>query len=152
VYDFFLLDRHFDQMTAAAVELGDELVNAVPDLPGANSAYQIVFHCCGMLEWWTRAAILGLDVDRDRDAEFVATGTVAQLTARVDEVRAQFLTDLERIDPSAPLRGDPSAEYQGTPIGETAGGALMHVFEELAQHHGHLELTRDLVLSDRHGQ
>ena len=152
MYGYFLLDRHFDEMTTAAAELGDELVNVVPDLPGANSAYQIVFHCCGMLEWWTRAAILGLEVDRDRDAEFVATGTVAQLTARVDQVRAQFVADLEQIDLSAPLRGDPSEEYRGTPIGETAGGALMHVFEELAQHHGHLDVTRDLVLSGQRGQ
>ena len=152
MYGYFLLERHFDEMTAAAAGLGDDLVNVVPGLPSANSAYQIVFHCCGMLEWWTRAAILGLDVDRDRDAEFVATGTVAQLTARVAEVRAQFLADLDRIDPSAPLSGDPSEEYQGTPIGETSGGALMHVFEELAQHHGHLDLTRDLVLAAQHGQ
>ena len=152
MYDYFLIDRHFDEMTASAVELGDELINVVPDLPGANSAYQIVFHCCGMLEWWTRAAILGLDVDRDRDAEFVASGTVAQLTSRVDQVRAQAVRDLQQIDPAAPLRGDPSEEYRRTPIGETAGGALMHVFEELAQHHGHLDVTRDLVLSGQRGQ
>ena len=139
-------------MAATAIGLGDELINVVPDLPGANSAYQIVFHCCGMLEWWTRAAILGLDVDRDRDAEFVARGTVAQLTARVDLVRAQFVDDLAQIDLSAPLRGDPSEEYRGTPIGDSAGGALMHVFEELAQHHGHLDVTRDLVVSGQRGQ
>jgi hypothetical protein len=152
VQDYFLLQRHFDPMVAMAVELGDELVNAVPDLSGANSAYQIVFHCCGMLEWWTGSAILGLDVDRDRDAEFVARGTVAQLTSRADEVRAQVVHDLELIDPAAPLKGEPSADYRGTPIDDTAGGALMHVFEELAQHHGHLELTRDLVLSGQRGQ
>jgi hypothetical protein len=145
-YGNFLLERHFDRMTAAAAELGDDLVNEVPDLPGANSAYQIVIHCCGMLEWWTRFAILGLDVDRDRDAEFVATGSVAQLMARVDAVRAQFVADLDLIDPAAALRGDPSAEYQDTPIGRSAGGVLMHVFEELAQHHGHLDLTRDLLV------
>ena len=152
MYEFFLLERHLDQMSAAAAELGDDLVNVAPGPPGANSAYQIVFHCCGMLEWWTRAAILGLEVDRDRDAEFVATGTVAQLTARVAAVRTQCVSDLARIEPDAPLRGDPSAEYQGTPIGETAAGALMHVFEELAQHHGHLDVTRDLVLSGQRGQ
>ena len=152
MHGYFLLERHFDSMTAAAIELGDDLVNQVPRLPGANSAYQIVIHCCGMLEWWTRSAILGLAVDRDRDAEFVASGTVAQLTARADQVRAQFVADLERIDPDAPLRGDPSPEYYGTPLGESARGVLMHVFEELAQHHGHLDLTRDLVVSAQRGQ
>jgi hypothetical protein len=33
----------------------------------------------------------------------------------------------------------------GTPIGASARGVLLHVLEELAQHHGHLEITRDLV-------
>jgi hypothetical protein len=152
MYEYFLLERHFDEMSAAAAGLGDALVNVVPDLPGANSAYQIVFHCCGMLEWWSRAAILGLDVERDRDAELVASGTVAQLTARVEQVRARFVADLRTIDPSAPLRGDPSAGYHDTPIGQSVAGALMHIFEELAQHHGHLDLTRDLVLERQHGQ
>jgi len=152
MFAYFMLEGHFDQMSAEAAELGDELVNVVPDLPGANSAYQIVFHCCGMLEWWTHAAILGLDVERDRDAEFVASGTVAQLTARVDQVRAQFIKDLEHMDLDAPLLGNPSSDYADTPIGQSTRGALMHVFEELAQHHGHLELTRDLVLAGQRGQ
>jgi hypothetical protein len=152
MHEYFLLERHFDRMTAAAAELGDELVNAVPELPGANSAYQIVVHCCGMLEWWSRAAILGLDVDRDRDAEFEARGTVAEMLARAGAVRTQFVADLARIDPAAALKGEPSPQYRETPIGESAAGVLMHVFEELAQHHGHLELTRDLVLSGERGQ
>ena len=152
MYEYFLLQRHYDEMTSIVADMDDESVNAIPDLPGANSAYQIVFHCCGMLEWWTRSAILGLDVDRDRDAEFVATGPVSELLARVASVRERFVADLTAIDPAAPLRGDPSDEYQGTPLADNAAGVLLHVLEELAQHHGHLELTRDLVLSGRHGQ
>src|SRR4051794_190717 len=105
VHEYFLLERHFDRMTAMAAALGDELVNAVPDLPGANSAYQIVVHCCGMLEWWSRTAILGLDVDRDRDAEFEARGTVAEMLARVGAVRTRFVADLARIDPASALKG-----------------------------------------------
>lgn len=132
-------------MAAIVAELGDDLVNVRPPLPGGNSAYQIVFHCCGMLEWWTREATLGVDVGRDRDAEFVAAGSVADLLARLDDVRRQLRADLEAIDLDMPLRGDPSDHYRGTPIGATAHGVLLHVFEELAQHHGHLELTRDLV-------
>jgi hypothetical protein len=152
MFDYFLLDRHLDKMATIVAEMDDDSVNARPDLPGANSPYQIVFHCCGMLEWWTRAAILGLPVDRDRNAEFVASGTVSQLTARANAVRAQLVADLESIDLDAPLRGDPSAEYVGTPIAHGAGGALLHVLEELAQHHGHLEITRDLVTARIHGQ
>jgi len=145
---WYLVDRHLDRMLSIATELGDDQLNVVPSLPGANSAYQIVFHCCGMLEWWTREAVLGVDVGRDRDGEFEASGTVAELTARVDGVRRQLRADLQLIDIDGPLRGDPSDHYQGTPIARSARGVLLHVLEELAQHHGHLEITRD-VLSRR---
>ena len=131
-------------MLEIAESLGDERVNVVPELPGANSAYQLVFHCCGMLEWWTRESILGRPVHRDRAAEFAATGTVASLQARVRQVIEQLDEDLPLIDLDAPLRG-PYADYGGTPIAASARGALLHVLEELAQHHGHLEITRDLV-------
>jgi hypothetical protein len=148
-WQFFLVERHLDEMTAIADGLGDALVNVRPDLPGANSAYQLVVHCCGMLEWWTHSVILGLRVDRDRPGEFVATGTLAQLHARVQQVKAQLREDCPGIDLGAPLRDDPSDEYAATPIGGSAWGALMHVFEELAQHHGQLELTRDAIGTKR---
>jgi hypothetical protein len=147
---WFLVDRHLDRMAAIASDLGDELVNFTPELPGANSPYQLVLHCCGMIEWWTRSAILGKPVDRDRDAEFKAWGEVTTLLRRVESVRAQLLRDLATVDLDAPLQGEPSAHYIGTPIGASARGVLLHVLEELAQHHGHLEITRDLAhrLSD----
>jgi hypothetical protein len=142
--EHFFIERHLQRMTDIVAELGDDLANTVPDLPGANSAYAIVVHCCGMLEWWTRAGVKGLSVDRDRDAEFVAHGTVDALRARVQQVTAQLSADLAAIDPGAPLRGD-AGHYGGTPVGANARGALLHILEELAQHHGHLELTRDVV-------
>jgi len=132
-------------MLEIAESLGDDRINVVPDLPGANSAYQLVFHSSGMLEWWTREAILGRPVGRDRAAEFEASGTVEQLRARVEQVVAQLAEDMPQIALDAPLRG-PYADYGGTPIAESARGALLHVLEELAQHHGHLEITRDIVL------
>jgi hypothetical protein len=146
---FFLIERHLASMLDIVVALGDELANVVPDLPGANSPYQLVFHSCGMLEWWTRESMLGDPVDRDRDDEFTASGTVEQLRARVEHVTGQLVVDLPRIDFDAPLRG-PYADYGGTPIAASAGGAMLHVLEELAQHHGHLEITRDLLLARQH--
>jgi hypothetical protein len=144
---WYLLDRHLDPMTAIADDLGDELLNVVPDLPGANSAYQVLIHCCGMLEWWTRHAVLGERVDRHRDAEFVASGDLASLHRRVDAVRAQVVADLARTDVDAAPIGALSGKDLGTPLAASAHGVLQHVLEELAQHHGHLEITRDLVTS-----
>ena len=143
---FFLIERHLEPMLEIVTTLGDSLANRRPGLAGANSPYQLVVHCCGMLEWWSREAILGEPVGRDRAAEFVATGSVEDLRARVEQVSQQLRADLARTDLDAPLRGDP-ADYAGTPIGATARGALLHALEEFAQHHGHLEITRDALLA-----
>ena len=132
-------------MLDIVADLGDERANSAPDLPGANTPFQLVFHCCGMLEWWTRESMLGEPVDRDRAAEFTAKGSVEELRLRVEQVIWQLQDDLTRIDLDAPLRsGHP--DYAGTPIAASARGALLHVLEELAQHHGHLEITRDALL------
>jgi hypothetical protein len=148
---YFLVDRHLEPMTAIVERLGDELANTVPALPGANSPYQLVVHCCGVVEWWTRQVVLGVPVERDRDAELTGSGSVVDLRRRVDEVLEHLRTDLTRIDPDAALRGDPAPDYVGTPIGSTARGVLLHMLEELAQHHGHLEITRDVILRSRDG-
>ena len=84
-------------MLEIAESLGDDRVNVVPDLPGGNSAYQLVFHCCGMLEWWTRESILGQPVGRDRAAEFTATGTVAQRLGDLEHRREMPLDQEEMV-------------------------------------------------------
>jgi hypothetical protein len=142
---FFLIERHLAPMLDIVADLGDTLDNTAPDLPGANTPYQLVFHSCGMLEWWIRESILGVPVGRDRAAEFTASGTFARLRARVEQVVRQLAEDLPRIDLDAPLRGG-CGDYAGTPIAASARGALLHVLEELAQHHGHLQITRDVLL------
>ena len=142
---FFLIERHLRPMLDIVAELGDEVANTAPDLPGANTPFQLVFHSCGMLEWWTREAILGETVGRDRDAEFAAKGSIDDLRLRVEQVVWQLQDDLGRIDLDAPLRGT-HADYSGTPIAASARGAMLHVLEELAQHHGHLEITRDVLV------
>ena len=134
-------------MLDIVADLGNGLANTAPGLPGANTPYQLVFHCCGMLEWWTHEVALGQPVGRDRDGEFTATGTVEQLRARVEQVVSRLELDLPAIDLGASPVGRPSDHYVGTPIADTNRGVLLHVLEELAQHHGHLELTRDLLVA-----
>ena len=141
---FFLIDRHLRPMLDIAAGLGDELANTAPDLPGANTPFQLVFHCCGMLEWWTREAILGETVGRDRSGEFTAKGSIDDLRTRVEQVAWQLQDDLDHVDPDAPVRVV-HPDYAGTPVAASARGALLHVLEELAQHHGQLEITRDLL-------
>ena len=88
------VERAFDGMVAIAEQLGDELVNVNPDLEGANSAYVIITHCIGVTDWWVGLMIAGRPVLRDRDAEFLAEGTVAELREAVSALLDRFQADL----------------------------------------------------------
>ena len=143
----WFVDDCLDAMTGILEALGDELANSRPGLPGANAPYAIVTHCLGVLEFWGGAMVAGREIHRDRDAEFVATGAVAELRKRVQDARERFFTDLDALSardaPAAPV----PEEDRELPFGQNQAGVLMHVFHELAQHLGQLELTRDLLLA-----
>jgi hypothetical protein len=141
----YFVDRALDGMAEVLTDLGDELANQRPDLAGANSAYVITFHCLGVLEFWVGHLVAGRPVERDRDAEFVASGPVSELVARIPVAKEQLRADLDGVEPTAPLRFEPPGPYLVTRAELTQSGALQHVYEELAQHLGQLELTRDLV-------
>ncbi|SDP21960.1 Protein of unknown function [Pedococcus dokdonensis] len=136
-------DEALVAMRDLVVELGDDLANRRPELPGANSPFAILTHCLGVTARWASTVNLGEVVPRDRDAEFTATGEVAALAADTDRVRASLRDWVARTDVAAPPRR-PTTPRQDW-YAATAGGVLMHVYEELAQHRGQLELTRDVL-------
>jgi hypothetical protein len=136
-----------DQMVAALRRLGDERVNGRPDLPGANAPFAIVTHCLGVLEFWGGATVAGRTITRDREAEFRATGRVEELVERVDAARRQLATDVAGLVPSDPVRFPAAPDGADLPYGRTQGAVLLHILEELYQHLGQLELTRDILLA-----
>jgi hypothetical protein len=140
------VDNAIGAMRSIVTELGDELVNERPDLPGANSAYVILTHCAGVMSHWGGHAIAGRVVQRDRAAEFVASGTVADLLETVAAGRDQLGRDLATLDSADPPRGAPDPEDVDLPLGRSQGAVAMHIYEELSQHLGQLELTRDIVV------
>ncbi|MEV4597034.1 DUF664 domain-containing protein [Amycolatopsis sp. NPDC049253] len=142
----YLVDRALDGMAATLTELGDELVNTRPEAAGTNSPYAIVTHCLGVMAFWGGQVVAGRDVARDRAAEFEAAGPVAPLVERMRAVRQRFGADVAACTPAAPPKGEVPPKYRDTPIGAAQGVALLHVYEELAQHRGHLDLTRDVLL------
>lgn len=133
-------------MVEIAAELGDSLVNEKPPLEGANSAYAIVTHCIGVTDWWVGLMIAGRPVARDRDAEFVAEGTVAKLREAVSALLDRFENDLALMVSESPIRHPERLPATSTARDWTQAAALIHTLEELAQHHGHLELSRDILL------
>ncbi|GAB7042209.1 MULTISPECIES: DinB family protein [Catenuloplanes] len=143
----YFAGRALGGMSAIVAELGDELANTTPPLPGANSPFALLTHCVGVADYWSGALVAGRAVPRDRDAEFTATGPVAPLLAEVRALRDRLAADVAGLTGDAPLRGTPPAAYAGPPRTLTRGGALLHVLEELAQHHGQMEILRDALRS-----
>jgi hypothetical protein len=148
----FFLDDALDGMVLIVVDLGDDLANRRPDLPGANSPYSILTHCLGVIEFWGGHAVAGRAFERDRPSEFVASGAVEELVERVSVARAKLGSDLQGLEPYAKPRGELNAEDSASPSGRTQGGVVVHIYEELAQHRGQMEITRDLILAQLSGQ
>jgi hypothetical protein len=140
------VDRAVDQLTGIVTSLGDELANQRPAVAGANSPYAILRHCLGVMEYWGGYVVAGRDVHRDRDAEFTAAGRAADLATAAEHAKRQFRADAQAADPHAAPRA-PHPEMQPDDLElHTQGHALLHVMEELLQHLGHAELTRDVLL------
>jgi len=139
------VESALDQQLAIVAGLGDERSNRRPALEAANSPYAILTHCLGVMEYWAGEVVAGRPIQRDRAAEFQATGTVAELGRRVDAAKAKLRADVATAEPAAPPRVPPPGPPE--PGLTTQGGVLMHIYEELAQHLGQLELTRDVLLA-----
>jgi len=142
-------DKALDGYAAIARQLGDDLVNERPaDVPGANTASGLIAHAAGVISRWGSTVNLGIVVPRDRDAEFAAIGTVDDALALLDAARARLHADARAASPRhPPVNPPPPEDHPG--FDATQGDVLLHVYEELAQHLGQLEVTRDVLLARR---
>ncbi|WP_084499813.1 DUF664 domain-containing protein [Brevibacterium album] len=138
-----LILEKFDALAALTAQLDDGTANTVLAVPGSNSVVQLLVHCCGLLRRWSSTVNLGVTIPRDRDAEFEAEMPVAAALALAAQTRAAFLADIAVTDlAAAPRLPPPDHDDFWT---ATCEGVLLHVLEELSQHLGHAEITRDLV-------
>jgi hypothetical protein len=144
----WFVDRTLDQMVVVLGQLSDEHACEKPELPGANSPYGIVTHCLGVMTSWAGHLVANREVVRDRDTEFSATGTVGELVAKLETVRHQFQADVAVAQLDEPLHFPVSPADADFPFGMRQGAALFHIYEELAQHLGQMEITRDILLSN----
>ena len=55
-------------------------------MPRTNSPFAILTHCVGLTRYFIGTALAGRQVHRDRDAEFRAHGTVAEIRQAVREL------------------------------------------------------------------
>ena len=99
------------------------------------------------MEFWGGQVVAGRAVERDRDAEFRAAGPVAALIEAAQQAKETFRMDAARAGPSAPPRGPRPGMSPDELELLSQGSALLHVLEEVTQHLGQLELTRDVLRS-----
>ena len=144
----YFVDDALDEMVAIVRDLGDVRSNQRPDVPATNTPFALLSHCLGVMECWAGELVAGRTIDRDRDAEFVATGRVDELVQRVDAARRQLRDDLAQLEPEAALRNPPDPEDADLPFGRRQGAALLHLYRELAQHLGQMQGYRDVMTAD----
>lgn len=144
----YFIDESLTDMVKIVTELGDDLANRRPQLAGTNSPYAMLYHCLGVLEFWGGQMVAGRTIQRDRAAEFQARGTVAEITELTRRARDRLVADLGTVDPLAPPRGQVDSTIAQEPMGRTQEAVLLHLVEELARHHGQMELTRDILRAD----
>ncbi len=137
--------RHaFAGMNRVLDRLDDERVNVRPEGWGTNSVAGLIVHCCELSPSWFATPGLGREGERDRDGEFAATATVAELRERI-AVAADLSCALAVEFTAGPTATDhPLRDFM--PGADRSDGALvLHVFEELFQHLGHMEVTADAL-------
>lgn len=142
----------FDAIVAIVAAMDDVTANSTLPVDGSNSPYALLFHCLGAVRRWSSTVNRGITIPRDRDAEFVASGPVAPLIAEAARQRQAFIDDVEAVDldaaPAAPP-ADRAADPQRAIEVATCRAVIVHIIEELAQHLGHLEITRDVLAASQ---
>lgn len=141
----YYVKKALDSMVSILRGLGDDLSNRKAELEGANSPYVILNHCLGVADFWSGQIIAGGTIERDREAEFAATGSVEELAARTEEVFSRLEAVARAADYAAPVRGEVNPNLAGSPIVQSQGAALLHIYEEISQHLGQMEGARDIL-------
>lgn len=114
-------------------------------LEDINTFYALITHLIGSGEWWILSIAAQRPSNRDRPAEFGATGDLTRLRRRADEWLDQthdWLTTLDEADLGRVVH------YVGPNSGEagqaTVAYCLVHAVEHTATHVGHLQLQRQI--------
>ena len=139
-----------ERVTACVDGLNEAQLNWRPPIGGGNSLYVIATHTLGNARAFVLGIACGQPLERDRPAEFRASGRDAsdlsvqarRLSDDIDSALARLsASDLDRrLLPPQSLWGE--GEAQEISVRE----AILHVVEHASIHLGQLQITRDLAL------
>jgi hypothetical protein len=146
-----------ERVCACLEGLSEAQLNWRPPMHGANSAYVIAAHTLGNARAWVLGIACGWPLERDRPAEFEASGSdAADLRAQARRLSNDIDAALAALAPSAlapsaldkrllPAR---SLWGEGEPRQISVRQALLEVVEHASIHLGQLQITRDLALQE----
>lgn len=130
--------------------LGDAQLNWRPPIEGANSAYVITTHTLGNARAWVLGIACGRAIERDRPAEFRASGgDTRELVGSARDLAGEIggaLAALSPRDLDRRLVPPRSLWGEGEPHEISVREALLHVVEHASIHLGQLQITRDWAL------
>jgi uncharacterized damage-inducible protein DinB len=131
--------------------MSEAQLNWRPPIDGANSVYVIVAHTLGNGRAWVLGIACGQPIERDRPAEFRASGRdAAELVAGAERLSKEIEAALAALEPPALDRHlvPPKQLWgEGEPREISVREALLHVVEHASIHLGQLQITRDLALA-----
>jgi hypothetical protein len=141
-----------DRVCACLEGLSEAQLNWRPPIDGANSAYVIAAHTLGCARAWVLGIACGQPVERDRPAEFRASGRdAADLTAQARRLSDDIDVALAALPVSAldqRLVPPKSLWGESEPEERSVREALVNMVWHTGLHLGQLEMTRDLALQE----
>ena len=132
-----------EQIREAIQNLNDEAVNWRPLPKDTNSIYALLCHLVGSEENWVRQVIGRESIDRDREAEFRASGHISEIVdrwERVSKISENILNNL-----SSSQLGESRTVTRTTGVFScNVRWCILHIISHYAIHLGHIQLTRQL--------
>lgn len=136
--------RSIDRMVACLDELTEEEANT-PPTPAASSLRTLAVHAMGNVEENVIGVFARGAVPRIRDAEFTNDVPPSEIAPRWRELRERIMRSVGEISP-----GELAADRMHPRRGSMTGREVLFVAaRHAAEHVGHAELTRQLVLAQR---
>jgi uncharacterized damage-inducible protein DinB len=131
------------QIRDAIKEMGDEAANWRPLPQGTNSVYAILSHMIGVDNFWVRQVISGETLQRDRKAEFAASGNLSELVDRWERAWIDTQSILGNLS-HAQLLETRTISFRPERGGVPVQWIVLHLISHYATHLGHVQLTRQL--------
>ena len=141
-----------ERVCACLDGLSEAQLNWRPPIGGGNSVYVIATHTLGNARAFVLGIACGQPLERDRPAEFRASGREASdLTAQARRLSDDIETALAELAPSdlgRRLLPPRSLWGEGEAQEISVREAILHVVEHASIHLGQLQITRDLALRE----